>query len=295
MPTARINGVELYYEQTGEGYPLVFSHEFAGDYRSWESQVRFFSRRYRVITWNYRGYPPSEVPTDPEAYSEEQLVEDLYGLLGHLGIEQAHIAGLSMGGAITLKFGLAHPEVCRSLAICGAGTGAVDHDQFVREATAQAERFERDPQTAFGDYGRGPARVQLLRKDPRGWQEFVDMLKGHSPLGSALTMRGVQIKRKTIFEVGEQLGGLRLPALIMLGDEDEPCLEPALFMKRRLPNAGLVTLPKSGHAINLEEPDLFNRALLDFLTAVEQNRWLPRGEVTTSLLPADARPSEARA
>src|SRR5438067_5995211 len=73
MPTARVNGVELYYEETGEGYPLVFSHEFAGDYRSWENQVRFFSRRYRVITWNYCGYPPSEVPSDPAAYSEEQL------------------------------------------------------------------------------------------------------------------------------------------------------------------------------------------------------------------------------
>ena len=111
MPMARINGVELYYEQAGEGYPLVFSHEFPGDYRSWEAQVRYFTRRYRVIAWNYRGYPPSEVPSDPAAYSEERLIRDLYGLLRHLGVEQAHIAGLSMGGALTLKFGLAHPEV----------------------------------------------------------------------------------------------------------------------------------------------------------------------------------------
>ena len=289
MPTARVNGVELYYEQTGEGYPLVFSHEFAGDYRSWENQVRFFSRRYRVITWNYRGYPPSEVPSDPAAYTEEQLVEDLFGLLGQLGIAQAHIAGLSMGGAISLKLGIAHPEVCRSLTIAGAGSGTVDHEQFVRETLAQADRFEREPDSAFESYGRGPARLQLLRKDPRGWAEFLEQLKTHSPRGSANTFRGVQARRKTIFDVGEELARVEVPALIMIGDEDEPCLEPGLFMKRRMPNAGLVVFPKSGHAINLEEPALFNRFMLDFLTAVEQDRWLPRGEVTTSLLPAEAR------
>jgi pimeloyl-ACP methyl ester carboxylesterase len=289
MPTARVNGVELYYEQTGEGYPLVFSHEFAGDYRSWENQVRFFSRRYRVVTWNYRGYPPSEVPSDPAAYTEEQLVEDLFGLLGQLGIAQAHIAGLSMGGAISLKLGIAHPEVCRSLTIAGAGSGTVDHEQFVREALAQADRFEREPDSAFESYGRGPARLQLLRKDPRGWAEFLEQLKTHSPRGSANTFRGVQARRKTIFDVGEELARVDVPALIMIGDEDEPCLEPGFFMKRRMPNAGLVVFPKSGHAINLEEPALFNRFMLDFLTAVEQDRWLPRGEVTTSLLPAEAR------
>src|SRR5919198_1983226 len=205
MPTARINGVELYYEEAGEGYPLIFSHEFAGDYRSWESQVRFFSRRYRVITWNYRGYPPSEVPSDPAAYSEEQLVEDVYGLLRHLRIEQAHIAGLSMGGAISLKLGIAHPEVCRSLTIAGAGSGTVNHEQFVQEAAAQTERFERQPETAFETYGSGPARVQLRQKDPRGWREFLEQLKTHSPQGSANTFRGVQIKRKTIYDVGREL------------------------------------------------------------------------------------------
>jgi pimeloyl-ACP methyl ester carboxylesterase len=289
MPTAEVNGITLYYEETGEGYPLIFSHEFAGDYRSWEGQVRLFSRRYRVITWNYRGYPPSEVPSDPAAYSEEQLVEDLYGLLRHLRIEQAHIAGLSMGGALALKIGIAHPEVCRSLTIAGAGSGTVNHDQFVREAAAQADRFETGSAAVFEAYGSGPARLQLLKKDPRGWHEFVEQFKSHSPQGSANTFRGVQVKRKTIFDVEAEMGRVNVPALIMVGDEDEPCLDPALFMKRKLPNAGLVTFPKSGHAINLEEPELFNRALLDFLTAVEQGRWFPRGEVTTSLLPAESR------
>ena len=289
MPTARVNGVELYYEETGEGYPLILSHEFAGDYRSWEPQVRFFARRYRVITWNYRGFPPSEVPDDPSAYSEEHLVDDLYGLIRHLGIEQAHIAGLSMGGAITLKLGMAHPEVCRSLTIAGAGSGAVNHEAFVREAIVQAGRFEQEPARAFEIYAVGPARLQLKQKDPRGWQEFAEQLGGHSAKGAALTMRGVQIKRKTLFEVADEMPKVDVPALIMVGDEDEPCLDAALLMKRRMPNAGLSIFPKSGHAINLEEPDLFNRTLVDFLHAVEHGGWLPRGEVTTSLLPAEAR------
>src|SRR5438270_10435841 len=112
MPFAPVNGVDLYSEEAGEGTPLVFSHEFAGSVESWEAQVRFFSRRYRVITYNNRGYPPSSVPDDPSAYSEEQLVDDLRALLDHLGIERAHIAGLSMGGAVALKFGIAHPERC---------------------------------------------------------------------------------------------------------------------------------------------------------------------------------------
>ena len=289
MPHARVNGIELYYEETGEGTPLVFSHEFAGSHESWEPQVRFFARRYRVITYNHRGYPPSAVPDDPAAYSEEHLVADLRTLLDHLGIERAHVAGLSMGGAVALKFGIGHPERCIGVVVAGAGSGADDHEEWVRTGLATARRFETEWEIVAGEYARGPARVQLQRKDPRGWREFADLFLKHSPQGSANTFRGVQLKRRTVYQVENELRTMQPPVLIMVGDEDEPCLNPALFMKRRIPNAGLVIFPKSGHAINLEEPDLFNRAVLDFLTAVEQGRWLPREEVSPSMLPADAR------
>jgi pimeloyl-ACP methyl ester carboxylesterase len=96
MPSAKVNGVELAYQESGQGFPLVWCHEFAGSMESWEPQVHFFSRRYRVITYNARGYPPSEVPGDAAAYSQDHAVEDLYGLLRHLGIAQAHVGGLSM-------------------------------------------------------------------------------------------------------------------------------------------------------------------------------------------------------
>ncbi len=288
MPSVTVNGVELYYEEVGEGQPLVFCHEFAGDYRSWAPQVRFFARRYRTIAFNARGYPPSTVPSDPGQYSEELSVEDTYGLIRALGIDRAHVVGLSMGGSVALKLGIAHPDVCRSLTVAGAGYGSTNHDQFVRDASASAELFERDgPAKAADLYGRGSSRQRFLQKDPQGWAEFRDLLAQHSGPGSAATLREVQVKRKTIYDVGHELPAVQVPTLIMVGDEDDLCLEPALFMKRTLPNAGLAVLPKTSHTLNLEEPALFNQLLLDFLTAVEQDRWLPRNDTSTSLLPDD--------
>jgi len=292
MPTATINGVTLYYEETGQGDPLVLCHEFAGDTRSWTEQVRFFSRRYRTITFNFRGYPPSSVPDDPSAYSEETSVEDTFGLIRHLGIERAHVCGLSMGGSVTLKLGIVHPEVCRSLVVAGAGYGSTEHEQFVRDARTTAEMFEREGAEKTAEiYARGPSRQRFIQKDPHGWAHFRDLLATHSAVGSAHTLREVQARRKTIYEVGEQLATMEVPTLVVNGDEDELCLEPGLFMKRRLPNGGLAVFPNTGHTLNLEEPALFNQTVLDFLTLVEQGRWTPRAETSTSLLPAEARPA----
>ncbi|MGI8553447.1 MAG: alpha/beta fold hydrolase [Dehalococcoidia bacterium] len=287
MPAVHVNGVEIFYQEAGQGFPLILSHEFAGSWESWREQVRYFSRRYRVIVYNDRGYPPSSVPPEAESYSEEHSVEDLRQLLDALAIEQAHIGGLSMGGSITLKFGIAHPERCRSLIIAGAGSGTTHTDQFRKDTAATATVFAEQGTASVAEfYTRGPARLQLLQKDPVGWQEFYDLFLQHSAVGSAHTLRQVQSKRKTIYEVEEQMRAVRVPALIMVGDEDELCLEPGLFMKRTLPNAGLAVLPKSGHGINLEEPLLFNQLVLDFLTRVEQGAWHPRRAVSTSMLPS---------
>ena len=285
MPKVSVNGANLYYEVHGDGFPLVWSHEFAGDYRSWQPQVRFFARRYRVVVYSARGYPPSDVPTDPEAYSQELAVEDLRALMDELSIRQAHVGGLSMGGNVALNFGLAHPGMARSLVVAGAGTGSEDPETFRRRCHELADRMETGGMAAMADYARGPARVQLLRKDPQGWQEFADQFAEHSGLGSALTFRGVQAERPPIYDLENRLRALEVPTLIMIGDEDEPCIEPGIFMKRCIPRSGLVVLPRSGHAINLEEPDLFNRALLDFLTAVEADKWGRRepGELSGSL------------
>ena len=277
MPKALVNGVNLYYEVTGHGFPLVWSHEFGGAFESWDAQVSFFSRRYQVITYNARGYPPSDVPTDPEAYSQDQSVEDLHGLLLHLGIERAYIGGLSMGGNVALNMGLAHPEMAAALIVAGAGTGSTDPERFAKQTVEFAARIEREGMVAWGEaYAEGPTRTQLRRKDPKGWDQFQRGLMAHSVVGSALTLRGVQGIRPTIFALEPALRDLQVPTLIIVGDEDNPCLEPAIFMKRHIRRSGLVVLPQTGHTVNLEEPDLFNRVVLDFLTTVEANGWLER-------------------
>ena len=277
MPLAPVNGIDLYYEQHGSGFPLVWSHEFAGDYRSWKSQVQFFSRRYTVITYNARGYPPSSVPESIDDYTQENSVDDLKGLLDYMGIDFAHIGGLSMGGNVALNFGLTYPDMARSLVVAGTGAGSTDSEAFRVNVTQRADRMKADGMDSMDDYSNSPTRVQLLRKDPLGYEEFRQGLMEHSPLGSALTFAGVQGRRPTIFALEDRMKALNVPTLIMTGDEDDPCIETSVFMKRCIPKSGLAVMPQAGHAINLEDADLFNRLVLDFLTAVEQDKWAEQG------------------
>lgn len=275
MPKAKVNGVNLYYEVTGEGFPLVLSHEFAGTAKSWEPQVRFFSRRYQVITYNHRGFPPSEVPEEASAYSQDILVEDLYQLLCYLGVKQAYVGGCSMGGNIALNFGIAHPEMTKALIIVATGAGTTGRDTFEPKLEGLAREIETEGWKVVAErYAQEPNRVQLRRKDPRGWQEFVDDLAAHSDKGSVHLIRETVIKRPPLSALETKLTQLKVSTLVMIGDEDDMCLDPALIMKKHMPSVGLLVLPQSGHAINLEEPDIFNRAVLDFLTAVEAGRWV---------------------
>jgi pimeloyl-ACP methyl ester carboxylesterase len=292
MPRVAVNGIGIYYEEAGQGTPLVFVHEFAGEARSWHLQVRFFARRYRTIAFNARGYPPSDLPSEQAAYSQEQAAEDIRGLLDALGIARAHVCGLSMGGYATLHFGLRHPERALSLVVAGCGYGSVaaDRAHFQRDVAATAERFLSEPMAHMADiYCQGPTRVQFRDKDPKGWQEFYDMFAAQSAIGHGLTMRGVQLTRPSVYELESALERLEVPTLIVTGDEDEPCLEPGIFLKRKISTSGLVVIPKAGHTINLEEPEAFNRAVLDFLTAVESGRWgrrNPASQTGSAILPS---------
>jgi pimeloyl-ACP methyl ester carboxylesterase len=272
-------GVELYHEQVGDGTPILFVHEFAGDHRSWEPQVRALARRHRCVTYAARGYPPSDVPTDPRAYSQDLAVADALAVLDHLRIERAHVVGLSMGAFCALHLGLRHPGRTASLVVAGCGYGAHPDARaaFRAETLAIAEAFERQGAAAVAPtYGAGPARVQFQNKDPRGWEEFVRMLSELSSVGLALTMRGVQRERPSLYDLTGQLAALEVPTLLVVGDEDAGCLEANLMLKRTIPSAGLVVLPRTGHTSNLEEPELFNRLVADFLATVEAGRWAPR-------------------
>ncbi len=270
------DGVRLYYEEAGAGTAIVFVHEFAGDSRSFEPQLRYFSRRYRAIAFNARGYPPSEVPQDGDRYSQERARDDIRSVLDALGIAKAHIVGLSMGGFATLHFGLSYPERALSLVVAGCGYGAEPDKRglFYEETQKAAALIEREGMAqASKVYGSGPARVQFENKDPRGWAEFAAQLAEHSSEGSARTMRGVQARRPSLWDLRERMRALSVPTLVVSGDEDDPCLEPGILMKRTIPTAALVVFPGSGHAVNLEEPDLFNRFCDDFFHQVESGRW----------------------
>jgi pimeloyl-ACP methyl ester carboxylesterase len=280
MPHATTDDkVKLYYEETGNGFPVIFVHEFAGDYRSWEPQVRYFCRRYRCITFNARGYPPSEVPEDVSYYSQDHAAADIDAVLRHLDVSLAHVVGLSMGSFATLHFGLRYAQKARSLVIAGCGSGAEPskRTQFQQEAEATAELYEREGSSvAAARHAQGPNRVRFRQKDPRGWAELVRMMGEHSAKGCALTLRGVQKQRPSLWDLTDPMRKLTVPTLIIAGDEDEPCLEPSLLLKRTLPAAGLWVVPNAGHTVNLEEPEAFNHALTEFLAAVESGRWDPR-------------------
>lgn len=285
MPTLRTDdGVDLHYEDVGEGTPLVFVHEYAGDHRAWEPQLRFFARRYRCIAFSARGYPPSAVPSDPAAYSQDRATDDIAAVIKGLNLAPAHVIGLSMGAFATLHLGLRHPQLARSLTAAGVGYGAAadKREQFWRETDATIARIRAEGMQAMAQvYGRGPTRLIFEQKDPRGFAEFIQQLSEHSTEGSALTMQGVQRQRPSLFDLKEGFARMTLPTFVIAGDEDDPTLEASIYLKRTIPGSALLVMPKCGHTMNLEDPDAFNRAVLDFITHVDAGTW--RNRIPASL------------
>ncbi len=270
------DGVRLWFEETGSGAPVIFVHEFAADHRSWEAQMRHFGQRYRCITFGARGYPPSDVPEKPSSYSQNRATDDILAVLDHLKIPAAHVVGLSMGGFATLHFGFRHPTRALSLVVAGVGYGAEKEQQakFKAEVEVVAKSLLEEGMVAFaGKYAYGPTRVQFENKDPRGFAQFKKELGEHSALGSANTQLGVQGARPSLYELVDKMRALTVPTLVLTGDEDWPCLAPSLLMKREIPSAALAVMPNCGHTINLEDPDLFNRIVGDFIIQVQAGRW----------------------
>ena len=268
--------VRLHYEEVGQGTSLLFVHEFAGDHRSWEPQMREFGKRYRCIAYAARGYPPSDVPDDAGTYSYQHVMRDCVAVLDNLKIDSAHIVGLSMGGYTTLQVALNHPTRVRSMTLAGTGSGSERWytETFRKNSLALADQFEREGSAAVAkSYGQGPSRIPFAIKDARGFAEFSKHLAEHDPRGSAHTSRSFQGTRPSLYDFENAIRKLTIPALIVVGDEDDRCIEPSLFLKAALSGSGLLVMPKTGHAANLEEPDLFNQALGDFLSRVDAGRW----------------------
>ena len=279
MPYAESNGARLYYEEAGTGTPIIFLHEFAADFRSWEGQLRWFSRFYRCVAVNARGYPPSDVPDADETYEYGHFVDDIGAVLDHLGEDKAYVVGLSMGAYAALHFGLRHPERALGLVLASGGSGAPleQKAEFREQSHLLADRFLKEGAPAVApSLALSPTRVQLQNKDARGWEEFNGYLEEHSAMGSALTARNYQGGRPSFYELEADLKAMTVPVLLAVGDEDDPCLDVNLFLKRTIATAGLWVVPRTGHGINLEEPAAFNEALQQFFFAVERGSWHAR-------------------
>lgn len=277
MPYANADdGVRLYYEEHGSGRCMIFVHEFADDLRGWDLQLRHFEKKYRCIVYNARGYEPSDVPENVESYSQSRAAADIKAVLDHAGERQAHVVGLSMGGFATLHFGLDYPDRAYSICVGGCGYGAEPSTRagFQKEAENVAQLIRKSGMEVFAErYGKGPSRVQFANKDPDGFAEFTKRLASHSALGSMNTQLGVQRQRPSIYDLEEAMLRLRVPTLLLTGDEDWPCLAPSIFMKRTISSSALYVFPNSGHAINLEEPEDYNRVVDDFVSRVDAGGW----------------------
>jgi pimeloyl-ACP methyl ester carboxylesterase len=280
MPKITISdGTKLHYEEAGTGTPVIFIHEFAGDYRTWEPQMRHFSRLHRCVTFSARGYPPSDVPVEPERYGQDIARADVVAIMDALGIPKAHVVGHSMGAYTALHLGIHNRDRCLSVTAAGCGWGSVadpaEREAMRKVATTTAQMFiDKGMVEAAAAYADTPTRMAYKYKDPRGYAEFARMLAEHSAQGHALTMSMLQARRPTLWDLQQDLQRFSVPLLIIVGDEDDTCLDGSIFLKRTVPTAGLLVIPRAGHTITSEEPAVVNAALADFFPAAEAGRWL---------------------
>ena len=273
------DGVRLYCEETGEGSAIVFVHEYAGDWRTWEPQMRHFSRSHRCVTYSQRGYPPSDIPNDSGKYSQDRFRDDVIAVMDALKIDKAHVVGHSMGAATALHVGIRYPERCLSVTAAGCGYGSSADPRKVEEARSASRETGKmfaseTMQAAAARYGDGPTRQAQKNKDPRGYAEFIRMLGEHSSLGHSLVMLNLQAKRPSLWEMEAELKKFAPPLLVLVGDEDEWCVDASIYLKRIVPTAGLCVIPRSGHTITSEEPAKFNAAVAELIASAEAGRWL---------------------
>jgi pimeloyl-ACP methyl ester carboxylesterase len=270
------DGVRLAVSTTNSGQSVVFVHEFSGTARSWHAQVGSFSRYYNCIAYCARGYPPSDIPPSIASYSQNRAADDLAEVIRATADGPTHVVGLSMGGFAALHLGLRHPDLVKTLTIAGVGYGAKPDQQpaYGDSMRGEADHAEAVGMAAFAyELAHSPYAQSLRAKDEDGWRHFGALLAQNSATGMAMTLRGVLATRPSLWHLADRLRQLNVPVLLVIGDEDQPCIEPNIFLKSTMPDAALCVLPRAGHLLNLEEPVLFNSVVFTFLTAVEHGRW----------------------
>src|SRR5437899_7226324 len=254
MARVALNGIEIDYEVSGRGRPVILSHGYGATRRMWNGQHAALGERYRLFTWDMRGHGQTESPADPSQYSLALTVADTRALLHSLGVGRAVVGGLSLGGYVSLAFYLAHPEMVEALIICDSGPG-------FRNAEARAAWNQRAHERAAALEARG---LEALGGRSR---EVRDALGHHkSAQGLAHAARGMLAQQDA--RVIDGLPSIRRPTLVVVGDQDTPFLAPCEYMAKKIPGARLEVIAGAGHASNLDQPEAFDRVLLSFLDSL---------------------------
>ena len=285
MPVAMSGNVSIHYEDTGGAGPaILFLHEYAGDHRSWTGQLAALKDRYRCLAVSGRGYPPSGCPDDPDAYTQDLMNADALAVLDAAGVNKAHVVGLSMGAFTALQLAQFHPGRVLSATAAAGGSGSADdpiaREGFVTEALGLAAMMEKQNAIPAEAMCKGPTRIQLKAKDEAAWAASIEHLASHPAFAAAHMLRGVQVGRPSLRDQADTLAGVKLPVLLLVGDEDTSCLHVNVWLKQIMASARLMVFPASGHALNLEEPELFNATLSRFLALVDADEWQPRDPAT---------------
>lgn len=246
---ARDGGVNIYYETHGEGPAILLTHGYSATSQMWKGQIKALSARNKLILWDMRGHGRSDYPADGGAYSEEATVADMAALLDEAGARTAIVGGLSLGGYMSLAFQLKHPERVRALLIIDTGPGFKKDDArdgWNRNALKTAERFERE--------GLGQLSSQSSERASATHRNAE---------GLAKAARGMLTQRDA--RVINALADIRVPSLVVVGDKDTPFLAAADYMTAKIPGAEKVVIKDAGHASNIDQPEAFNAAIMDFL------------------------------
>ncbi len=266
MPKARINGVEINYRESGEGFPLLLIHGFTGNLRNWALQAPVLTRGFRMVSFDQRGHGHSEKPTRPEDYSLELMAEDAYGLLQHLGIDRCYVVGHSMGGMVAQHLALAHPEPVRALML--VDTAAEVTTSMRTRDGARLIEIARDEgmEAVFEEQLRVNPMAEQIRDQPQLlglWRQQFLLTSREAYIHCASAI----VNREPLLDM---LHAIEVPTLIICGENDDPMVEASRQMHERIAGSELVIIPGAGHTPQIERAPEFNRVLSDFLTRVHE-------------------------